>query len=69
MISKYVDFKGNIYWDDSKPDGTPKKLMDSSELLKKGWTSTVDLEKGIKLTYEWFLNNKGSLKELSYNQN
>lgn len=69
LIQKCVGYTGEIIWDATKPDGTPKKLMDSSELLKKGWTSTVDLEKGIKLTYEWFLNNKGSLKELSYNQN
>ena len=69
LIQKCVGYTGKIIWDATKPDGTPKKLMDSSELLKKGWTSTVDLEKGIKLTYEWFLNNMDSLKELSYNQN
>jgi GDP-L-fucose synthase len=69
LIQKCVGHNGEIIWDATKPDGTPKKLMDSSELIKKGWSSTIGLEKGIKLTYEWFLNNIGSLKELSYNQN
>ena len=64
FLPKRVSFS-----DQTKPDGTPKKLMDSSELIKKGWTSTIELEKGIKLLYEWFLNNIDSLKELRYNQN
>jgi len=69
LIQKCVGHIGEIIWDQTKPDGTPKKLMDSSELIKKGWASTIELEKGIKLTYEWFLNNIDSLKDLSYNQN
>ena len=69
LIQKCVGHNGEIIWDATKPEGTPKKLMDSSELIKKGWASTIELEKGIKLLYEWFLNNIDSLKELSYNQN
>ena len=69
LIQKCVGHNGEIIWNQTKPDGTPKKLMDSSELIKKGWASAIELEKGIKLTYEWFLNNIDSLKELTYNQN
>jgi GDP-L-fucose synthase len=69
IIQKIVGHNGEVIWDKTKPDGTPKKLVDSSELNKKGWASAIGLDKGIKLTYEWFLNNIDSLKELSYNQN
>jgi len=65
LIKKIVGYKGNIMWDTSKPDGTPKKLMDSSKLNEKGWKPFIDLEKGIKKTYEWFLENFESLKELN----
>ena len=58
LIQKIVGHKGNILWDDSKPDGTPKKLLDSSKLNTKGWWATIELEKGIKTTYDWFLENK-----------
>jgi GDP-L-fucose synthase len=64
LVQKIVNHNGKILWDDSKPDGTPKKLMDSSRLNTIGWMPTIDLENGIKTTYEWFLNNKDSLKEV-----
>ena len=67
MIQKIVGHSGDIVWDETKPDGTPKKLMYSSKLNAKGWRSTIDLEKGIGTTYEWFLDNNESLKRLSYN--
>ena len=67
MIQKVVDHKGEVIWDDTKPDGTPKKLMDSSKLNAKGWSSTINLEKGIKTTYEWFLNHIESFKEINFN--
>ena len=57
MTQKVVGHKGEILWDELKPDGTPKKLMDSSKLKSKGWRSIIDLEKGIKTSYEWFLKN------------
>ena len=63
MIQKVVGHSGDIVWDETKPDGTPKKLMDSSKLNSLGWRSTIDLEKGIKMTYEWFLENIKSFKE------
>ena len=67
MIQKNVGHSGDIFWDETKPDGTPKKLMDSSKLNSLGWRSTIDLEKGIKMTYEWFLENIKSYKELEIN--
>ena len=66
LIQGIVKHKGDIQWDDTKPDGTPKKLIDSSKLKDKGWKSLIDLEKGIKITYDWFLNNQESIKKLNF---
>lgn len=55
VVQKIVGYKGTIIWDKSKPDGTPKKLMDSSKLRKLGWEPKIELEVGIQLTYNWFL--------------
>jgi GDP-L-fucose synthase len=57
MIQKQVGHKGEIFWDDSKPDGTPKKLMDSSRLNDEGWESTIKLSRGIQMIYDWFIDN------------
>ena len=64
LIQRVVGHKGNILWDSSKPDGTPKKLMDSSKFLALGWSPKIDLEQGLESTYQWFLKNveKGSLR-------
>ena len=56
-ISKVVDFKGKIKWDTSKPNGTPKKLLDSSQILELGWKPEHSLENGLIETYKWFLEN------------
>lgn len=58
LIKKTVDFGGNIEFDTSKPDGTPRKLLDVSKIEQIGWKYQVELEEGIRLTYEDFLNNK-----------
>ena len=55
MIKDIVGFKGEIEWDASKPDGTPRKLMDSSRLFALGWKPQVDLATGIRLAHEDFL--------------
>jgi len=55
LIKHVVGFAGDIVWDASKPDGTPRKLMDSSRLFALGWRPKVDLETGIRRTYEDFL--------------
>ncbi len=56
-VQQIIGFKGEIAWDTSKPDGTPRKLMDSSRLFALGWRPQVDLETGIKLAYEDFLKS------------
>jgi len=57
LISKVVDFKGEVLWDDSKPNGTPRKLLDSTRINELGWKPKISLEKGIKETYLWFQEN------------
>lgn len=57
LVKKVVGFKGNITFDTTKPDGTPRKLLDVSKLEKLGWKYKTELEDGIKLSYEDFLNN------------
>jgi GDP-L-fucose synthase len=56
LIKDIVGFQGDIVWDKSKPDGTPRKLMDSSRLFALGWKPKIDLRTGIKLAYDDFLN-------------
>lgn len=52
LVAKIVDYKGRLTFDTSKPDGTPRKLMDVSKLTNLGWQAQIDLEKGIKMTYD-----------------
>jgi len=56
LIKKIIGFEGDIRYDVSKPDGTPRKLMDVSKLHSKGWRHTIELEEGIKLAYQDFLS-------------
>ena len=56
LIKKITEFNGDIIWDTSKPDGTPKKLMDVSKLTQKGWKASIPLEVGIKRVYEEIKN-------------
>lgn len=58
VISKVVGYSGAISWDTSKPNGAPKKLLDSSLINNLGWRNRHGLQEGIELTYEWFLNHK-----------
>lgn len=57
-----VGFNGSIRWDTSKPDGTPRKLLDVSKVRSLGWKSAISVEQGIALTYEWFLKNAPEAK-------
>ena len=57
LIQKVVGFEGELVFDNSQPDGTPRKLMDVSKLHAKGWHHQVELEQGIRLVYEDFKNN------------
>lgn len=65
-IQKVVGHTGDIIWDDTKPDGTPRKLMDVSKMNNIGWKHQVDLEEGIHKTYNWFLENIENLKQKEY---
>jgi GDP-L-fucose synthase len=56
LIKKVIDYRGDIVWDKSKPDGTPRKLMDSSRILAMGWKPKMNLETGVKLAYQDFLS-------------
>ena len=53
-IAKTIAYEGEITWDNEKPDGTPQKLLDVSKLSEMGWTSKIDLKKGLKDTFENF---------------
>ena len=61
MIKSVVGFKGDLSFDSSKPDGNPRKLLDSSVITKLGWKPKTELEDGLKITYDWFLNNETKL--------
>ena len=63
-IQKIVGHQGEIIWDDTKPDGTPRKLMDISKMHALGWKHQVNLEEGIQKTYKWFLENANAVKEV-----
>ncbi len=64
IVQRITGHRGNINWDSSKPDGTLRKLMDSSKLNKAGWHSKIDLVEGITRTYQWFLENQNNFKEV-----
>lgn len=54
LVVQAVDFKGEIVWDASKPNGTPRKLIDVEKLHRLGWTHKVEIEEGVKMLYEWY---------------
>lgn len=64
LIQKITGHKGEIEWDTSKPDGTPRKLMDVSRMKEAGWEYNIELEDGIRSTYKWFLENVEEIKEV-----
>ncbi len=57
-----VGYKGELVFDTSRPDGTPRKLMDSSRLLGLGWRPKIGLEEGLKLAYQWYLENSNTVR-------
>ena len=61
-VKESVGFKGNLNWDTSKPDGTPRKLMDVSRLHAQGWKHKIELKEGIALAYQDFLEHHDSLR-------
>lgn len=65
-IQQIVGHRGEIIWDSTKPDGTPRKLMDSSKMNQLGWKHQIGLEEGIEETYNWFLANVENVKKVSF---
>ena len=61
-VARVVGFSGSTRYDASKPDGTPRKLLETSRLTELGWTPRTELAAGIRATYEWFLNNRARLR-------
>ena len=61
-MAKVTGFEGEIVFDNTKPDGTPRKLMDVSRLNALGWQANISLEKGLDSTYQWFLQNEKGLR-------
>jgi GDP-L-fucose synthase len=61
-IAKVTGFKGELEFDATKPDGAPRKLMDVSRLELLGWKASVSLEEGLKLSYQWFLDNQDNFR-------
>ncbi|BET24789.1 GDP-L-fucose synthase [Limnobacter thiooxidans] len=63
-MQRVVGFEGKLVFDTTKPDGTPRKLMNVDRLKKLGWEYSIDLETGLKKTYAWFLNNVEGLRQV-----
>ena len=54
-VASAVGYEGPVEWDRSKPDGTPRKLLDSSKVRASGWAPKISLKEGLRRTYEWFV--------------
>ena len=54
LVARLAGYSGDIHWDATKPDGTPRKVMDISRAQKLGWSAQIGLEKGIGKTIEWY---------------
>ena len=63
MIAKIIGFKGELVFDQSRPDGTPRKLLDVSKLHKLGWKSSINLETGLLETYKWYKENINKIRK------
>lgn len=67
VIRDVVGFQGDLHFDSSKPDGTPRKLMDVSRINELGWYAKTSLEEGVRLTYDWYLEQKRIEREAKLN--
>ncbi len=63
-VQSVVGHQGELIWDSSKPDGTPRKLMDISKMHELGWKHQIELKEGIEKTYQWFLENISNIKKV-----
>ena len=60
IVRDTVDFSGEIAWDSTKPDGTPKKMLDVSRIKELGWKAKTDIRTGIRKFYDWYLEKSGT---------
>ena len=63
QLKDLIQFKGELQFDETKPDGNPRKLLDSSLINELGWKSNVNLDEGLELTYEWFKKNFDNIRK------
>jgi GDP-L-fucose synthase len=68
VIKEIVGFHGEIRYDNSKPDGTPRKLLDVSKLNSLGWKSRISLKEGIERTYEWYVRSFSDKGQVTSNE-
>lgn len=64
MIQGITGHRGQLQWDDTKPDGTPRKLMDVERMRQAGWQAGISLEEGIRHTYAWYQNHMDEIREV-----
>ena len=64
LIQQITGHRGDIIWDDEKPDGTPRKLLDVTAINSEGWEAVTDLEAGLQATYQWFLGHEKEVQHL-----
>lgn len=62
LVAEAVGYQGDMQWDTSKPDGTPRKLLDVSKLTEAGWSASIGLEQGIRSTVDWYRRNLASIR-------
>lgn len=66
LVQNVIGHKGRIIWDKTKPNGTPRKLLDCSKINNLGWNSKIKLKEGIKDTYNWFLKNQSNFRNVEF---
>lgn len=64
LISKLVGYTGDIVWDTSKPNGTPRRSLDTNKINNLGWKSKISLEEGLKITIDWFIKNRKNYERI-----
>jgi GDP-L-fucose synthase len=65
LVARVCGFSGDIHWDSSRPDGTPRKLLDTARMQSLGWTPQIELEEGVRSTWEWFAGQQASAPALA----
>lgn len=64
LVADTIGYGGRLTFDVTKPDGTPRKLLDVSRLARLGWHAQIDLREGLASTYEWFVSNASPVREV-----